>query len=362
MENNKPLTRIVSASFETDRVKLIKAPDFKPQSSKPPQHEDRRHLIEDIVSYVESASDKDHQTHMKDVLAKLAKPNYRDHQGSAYEACISGLEKARNDCRMEMLKIVKEVDEVTKDPTIAIQPDRDCGYLSPAIFRRLLPRTEDNLLTPISNGLPAATSSPLAKFYTSPVALPISVQKWVNNIKLSQSAGFHMTGFAGDHSSHDPGTFTHNFGSLSRKSAISKIEVWVVQNHIAALQVSYHNNHPQPQTLGKRPANVTPKIFEVPEDQKITSMVISAAKADYQQTKVVYGFKFTTDMQKTAFIGHEDQGETDIDHLAVEAPEEGWSLKGFWGQYGDALDRVGGFWGKDEAVVTNGVNGVNGVK
>ncbi|KAJ7093719.1 hypothetical protein C8R44DRAFT_989861 [Mycena epipterygia] len=56
-----------------------------------------------------------------------------------YAANIFGLDKARRDCRFEMIKIVKEVDAVAKDPKVAIDPSRTWQYLSPAIFRLLLP-------------------------------------------------------------------------------------------------------------------------------------------------------------------------------------------------------------------------------
>ncbi|KDQ06256.1 hypothetical protein BOTBODRAFT_121779 [Botryobasidium botryosum FD-172 SS1] len=56
-----------------------------------------------------------------------------------YKPTIFGLDKARRDCRFEMIKIVKEVDAVADDPKIAIDPDRSFQYLSPATFRMLLP-------------------------------------------------------------------------------------------------------------------------------------------------------------------------------------------------------------------------------
>ncbi|KAJ7895749.1 hypothetical protein B0H13DRAFT_1498039, partial [Mycena leptocephala] len=56
-----------------------------------------------------------------------------------YPANIFGLDKARRDCRFEMIKIVKEVDAVAHDPKVAIDPSRTWQYLSPAIFRLLLP-------------------------------------------------------------------------------------------------------------------------------------------------------------------------------------------------------------------------------
>ncbi|EMD85057.1 hypothetical protein COCC4DRAFT_31650 [Bipolaris maydis ATCC 48331] len=68
------------------------------------------------------------------------KPNILDCE--PYDASFVGLSKARRDCRLEMTKIVNEVDAVTADPSIALQPDRLGIYLAPSIFRQLLPIKE----------------------------------------------------------------------------------------------------------------------------------------------------------------------------------------------------------------------------
>lgn len=64
---------------------------------------------------------------------------YPDNIGIPYEPDEFGLEKARKDCRLEMLKIVKEVDEVIANPMLALDPERDLQYTNPTFFRRLLP-------------------------------------------------------------------------------------------------------------------------------------------------------------------------------------------------------------------------------
>jgi hypothetical protein len=71
------------------------------------------------------------------VAKKPFKPNVL--HCAPYSPSIVGLSRARRDCRLEMIKIVHEVDDVTADPSIALQPDRDGIYLSPAIFKQLLP-------------------------------------------------------------------------------------------------------------------------------------------------------------------------------------------------------------------------------
>ncbi|KJK61895.1 hypothetical protein P875_00086561 [Aspergillus parasiticus SU-1] len=77
-----------------------------------------------------------------------------------YAATLVGLEKARRDCRSQMIRIVKEVspvmidtvtdakvltlqvDAVADDPKVAIDFNRVGIYLSPLLFRQLLPIPE----------------------------------------------------------------------------------------------------------------------------------------------------------------------------------------------------------------------------
>lgn len=75
-----------------------------------------------------------------------------------YKDNLFGMDKARRDCRFEMIKIVREVrvsgptcfpwhstdddlqvDAVAENPKVACDPDRAWQYLSPAVFRMLLP-------------------------------------------------------------------------------------------------------------------------------------------------------------------------------------------------------------------------------
>lgn len=56
-----------------------------------------------------------------------------------YDPDDFGLDKAQRDCRFEMIKIVREVNDVTWNPKVATDPNRKWRYLSPAIFRLLVP-------------------------------------------------------------------------------------------------------------------------------------------------------------------------------------------------------------------------------
>jgi len=52
---------------------------------------------------------------------------------------FAGLIRAKKICRMEMAKIVREVDVVAKDPSIATDTRRDLFFLNPLVFKQLLP-------------------------------------------------------------------------------------------------------------------------------------------------------------------------------------------------------------------------------
>ncbi|KIP02124.1 hypothetical protein PHLGIDRAFT_96326 [Phlebiopsis gigantea 11061_1 CR5-6] len=56
-----------------------------------------------------------------------------------YSADVSGLDGAAQDCQLEMDQIVEEVNALVADPGIATCADRTQQYLSPFVFRMLLP-------------------------------------------------------------------------------------------------------------------------------------------------------------------------------------------------------------------------------
>ena len=56
-----------------------------------------------------------------------------------FEASFSGLDTALQTCRSLMVRIVREVDEITQNPLIAIDSSRPNAYLRPQVFKELLP-------------------------------------------------------------------------------------------------------------------------------------------------------------------------------------------------------------------------------
>ncbi|KAJ7132376.1 hypothetical protein C8R44DRAFT_773923 [Mycena epipterygia] len=60
-----------------------------------------------------------------------------------YGGSVLGLDNAMRNCRLEMVKIVREMDKVAEDPKVACDPMRACRYLSPIVFRMLLPTVKN---------------------------------------------------------------------------------------------------------------------------------------------------------------------------------------------------------------------------
>ena len=56
-----------------------------------------------------------------------------------YPPTLMGLDKARRDCRTQMIAIVAEVDTITREPQLAVDAKRSSLYISPSSFRQLLP-------------------------------------------------------------------------------------------------------------------------------------------------------------------------------------------------------------------------------
>ncbi|KAF7317738.1 hypothetical protein MKEN_00861600 [Mycena kentingensis (nom. inval.)] len=81
-----------------------------------------------------------------------------------YSPSIVGLDHAKRDCEREMRRIVYEIDLVKKDPATAAVENLDSrwwAYLSPTMFRMLLPTTTAKENTPRTDWTPFALKNPV---------------------------------------------------------------------------------------------------------------------------------------------------------------------------------------------------------
>lgn len=111
-----------------------------------------------------------------------------------FQPTFAGLIQARKICRFEMTKIVREVDLVANDPTLACSPARDMYFLHPLVFEQLLPLVRalspENALLGIQD--PAATlllgySQPKTQQQSLPPVFRLKADLKEHTIPLRQS-------------------------------------------------------------------------------------------------------------------------------------------------------------------------------
>ncbi|GAO18648.1 uncharacterized protein UV8b_03395 [Ustilaginoidea virens] len=380
-----------ASDFELGLVTLQKA---VPPRAKPPRRDnngngngngsghgrrgERRHFIEDVVQTARDHSD-DSVDRVLELVKLLHSPagshssqgsqpqtsqdfDYPDNAGVPYEPDDHGLEKARKDCRLEMIKIVKEVDAVIENPSLALDNSRDAGFLNPSIFRKLLP-----IVTPVPAQKPPTSSAPglLARgsLYNEPGSLPSALRQHHDEAQRDGKAThFVMAGWAGDHGTHQPPKtfFDLTQGGLTTKHVVKKIEMWnhtqEKNEYMVGYRLTFRNGSTAvvrmsdkgvapTEEKGAAPAQ-SHHVFEVEDNDRIVSVQMTAGLFSEFPVLLISSIKVVTAAGKSKVLGHTLPSNSVT--LWTEAPAGNYSLKGFWGQSGSSFDRLGVFYGLDE--------------
>ena len=174
-----------------------------------------------------------------------------------------------------------------------------------------------------------------------------------------------MSEYAGDASKHEPDATFYDRDDISTKSTVTKVEFWGKDNCITAYRLTYQDgktvpskhDEPRYKNIGTRAPDST---FNLISGDKIVHVVIDAAKTtnivDHSVCVRIAlitlkgGHHFYDPSNLTPEHHKKDETRT---HLITRSPHSSWSLKGFWGQQGDAFTRLGVFWGKDEPADKN---------
>ncbi|KAF4466989.1 hypothetical protein FALBO_6138 [Fusarium albosuccineum] len=169
-----------------------------------------------------------------------------------YPADLFGLDLAKRDCRLEMIKIVREVSEVTRDPKVAADPLRMCRYVAPSIFRRLVPADK-----PIDPPKPKKVLERLRKGLAGDVhetAQDLQGPRLYQNgdpavelekrvcMKYGHKASHWRIGpITGRVVSPDLGTVFNDLNVLDKTYEVSHIAVWHDDHRIVGVELRYMN-------------------------------------------------------------------------------------------------------------------------
>lgn len=300
---------------------------------------------------------------------KPVKPN-RPNACQRYQPDIFGLDKAKNDCRLEMIKIVQEVDLITYSPIVAVDPDRKPQFLSPAIFRMLLPISSRKTPGSTTNvpGTTPPTVPPVTvtgsvvsnELYKGYVPSPL-----LFNQMLTKYAG-GLTGILFDSFwagqidlGNDDLKFFCALDSEVRPipSMWTPTEVHYQQDGLGYIYgIGFKYNNGSVKRWGPHPENPW-QILPIPAGQKIKAIEVPS-QDQYHRVPVPNGFKIQVLQEEP----HEYKWLQSNDYPEASNSNKnntlwsttygkfspwGYSLIGFWGQYGQAINRLGFIWGRD---------------
>ncbi|KAG4255468.1 hypothetical protein FPRO04_04000 [Fusarium proliferatum] len=280
----------------------------------------------------------------------------------AYAGDLFGLDLAKRDCRLEMIKIVKEVAEVTRDPQVAADPFRVCRYVAPSIFRRLVPadrpidppmsKKESEQLKKNVAGDVHRTAQDLQSPRLHQTGDPaIELEKRVNMKYGHKADNWRIGTITGREASSTSGTVFNDLDILDKTYVLSHIAVWYNDHHVVGVELKYMNGQ---------------AILHGTKDQQFQT---SSYSLQPQEKVCFVGIESHTDTLGSIWIDTIRIG-TNRDIWVVEAPkrfaqhrtyatkaprpmgDNEWDLKGFYGSFdaslgANGITQLGPIWGRE---------------
>ncbi|KAM5344892.1 hypothetical protein ACJ41O_010754 [Fusarium nematophilum] len=294
-----------------------------------------------------------------------------------YGPDVFGLEEAARDCRFEMIKIVREVDAVTKDPKVACDPYRTSQYLGPSIFKMLIPtphkerlptyeewsttkgdleqqkkdvkarqdeidelkkKLETALITPTrdeSGTLLTNTAQDIAELHPK-------VQTSLSQLS-HRADDYRMQSLLEDKNSISTGaTFFNDLETLEVGARPTELRLWSDDKKIKGVCVVYASKEIAHGTREGNPQHV----LQLAYDEVITEIEAHVVKGAGDKLSVT-AIALATSRCNILSAGTKSNGKT---HSFSMADYRQWSFRGFFGfVFDDGFEDLGVVWSKDTA-------------
>ncbi|CAH0027028.1 unnamed protein product [Clonostachys rhizophaga] len=295
-----------------------------------------------------------------------------------YDPDVFGLEVAASDCRFEMIKIVREVDAVTRDPQVACDPSRTGQYLSPSVFRLLVPST-NNIRLPtmeewqgtqqeLRDSQKAAKEKSdhideLKKKLEAALITPRRQETQENSNLIANSTNetpdihpsircsvsqlsyradeYRMQSLLKDKNSISPGAiFFNDLEHLEPGARPGELRLWQ-NDKIEGLSVVYTTS--KEIAHGKREGNPQ-HVLQLEYDEAITELEVYISKSDGNKLSV-QGMAVAT--SKCNILASGTKAGCTIHRFSLTDLRQ-WSFRGFFGfTFDDGFEDLGIVWGKD---------------
>ncbi|KAJ5080927.1 hypothetical protein N7456_013637 [Penicillium angulare] len=293
---------------------------------------------------------------------------------AVFPASFAGLIQARKLCRMEMAKIVSEVDAVAEDPSVATDVTRDSYFLNPLIFKQLVPivrsLSAENAVLGVKD--PSATvilgynppvheTSTLIPVYKFNV--PIDKQDYRLQASIRKCAAkaedYRVHGTAGEvEQVHENAQMFNALETLNATFCPSSIAVWAKDNVVQGIQVTYTKGDKM--TFGVCNEKATDTLdLDGKVSEAIVEINIKTGAKDGK--KYIAGISFATNACKLLDVFDQasfdetkkTSGVTLETFRYVRGDDQPWTLRGFFGFADNVrLLSLGVVWGKDSFVPT----------
>ncbi|KAL7932791.1 hypothetical protein V8C35DRAFT_306790 [Trichoderma chlorosporum] len=286
-----------------------------------------------------------------------------------YKPTAMGLDRARRDCRNEMVKIVMEVDLITTYPHLALDSRREENFVSPRVFTQLLPIVT---LRAVETDKPDSNLNPKNLVILGETNENPRLQQWLYNRagrkdapqpypamlsslerNMTKSKTFDM----GDDWSGvaDPGRTTHFFNCLDRIDQSwepKSVGVWVQDEILIGLRVFYTNGS---EISHGECSGVPSQTIAIVDDESQFAIQLALESAEQPNTTArVRSLQLTLDTVKTREypqLGRPVDTHSNLKTVLLSPPTNGlWSFRGFWGSvasYRGGFLALGAVWGID---------------
>ncbi|KAJ5946379.1 hypothetical protein N7454_003218 [Penicillium verhagenii] len=285
---------------------------------------------------------------------------------SVFPGSFAGLIQARQVCRMEMAKIVNEVDAVAEDPTIASDVTRDSYFLNPLIFKQLVPvvrsLTAENAILGVRDpsaavilgySAPALEASTVVPIYKLNATIDKQNYRLQASIKscAAKAEDYRMHGTAGEvEQVHENATMFNALERLNSTFRPQSIAVWAPKNTVQGIQITYSKNEimdfghcdktvPPTQTLALE-ENGSEVIVEI--------NIMTSVNDDGDKYIAAISLATSACNTLTTFTGTETEKAKLQTVRYVRNDDQPWSLRGFFGfAHEKRLISLGIVWGRD---------------
>jgi hypothetical protein len=177
-------------------------------------------------------------------------------------------------------------------------------------------------------------------------SLPRSLQESVSRCG-GLSDNYRMSFIAGDMDLTREGPKTFNdCDSLTKDHSPHILHIFRGNATITGVEVMHKNGKVLGTKLTHR-VSASKESFTLQEGEKVVKFHVEASYKNVYNISLVDRIRLETDRGNVFDVVCSDRSSAKKNSWTEMAPDTNFSLKGFWGQSGDAVDRLGCVWGKD---------------